>query len=172
MDDLWQIDVKKSQLLIPTSLRSELRTIIKRSIGESEKVYKFRGTKRNKSQLQYIFDRVEKDGKVAYYLNLENPIITQLQENLSDSDNRLFSTLLKQIEEHLPLESIQYDMASNNEIEIEEENEDEIYESIMLLLENQATKHSKLALLDSLRFSEVYSEKQALLARIERELND
>ena len=50
-----------------------------------------------------MFDRVEKDNKVAYYLNMENPLIKQLQENLSDSDIIIFKALLKQIEEHLPL---------------------------------------------------------------------
>ncbi|MFG5502014.1 ATP-binding protein, partial [Enterococcus faecalis] len=92
-------------------LRTQLRNVITKSIGESERVYKYRGTKRNKDNLQYVFDRVEKDNKVAYYLNIENPLIKQLQENLSDSDNNLLNILIKQIEEHLPLDSIRYDMA-------------------------------------------------------------
>ena len=173
MDDLWEIDVKKSQLIIPVSLRAQLRNIITKSIGESEKVYKHRGIKRNKDNLQYVFDRTERENKISYYLNLENPLIKQLQDNLSDSDNRLLKALLKQIEEHLPLESIQYDMAdSSREIMKNSESDDEVYEEIMLLLNNQTTKQSKLALLEKLKYLEVYSKKMALLARIERELND
>ena len=171
IDDLWEIDVKKSQLNIPTSLRTQLRNVITKSIGESERVYKYRGTKRNKDNLQYVFDRVEKDNKVAYYLNMENPLIKQLQENLSDSDIIIFKALLKQIEEHLPLDSIQYDLASNKGFEENEDTDDEIYEEIMLLLSNQTTEKSKKLLLNSLKYSEVYSKKIALLARIERELN-
>ena len=171
IDDLWEIDVKKSQLNIPTSLRTQLRNVITKSIGESERVYKYRGTKRNKDNLQYVFDRVEKDNKVAYYLNMENPLIKQLQENLSDSDITIFKALLKQIEEHLPLDSIQYDLASNKGFEENEDTDDEIYEEIMLLLSNQTTEKSKKLLLNSLKYSEVYSKKIALLARIERELN-
>lgn len=171
IDDLWEIDVKKSQLNIPTSLRTQLRNVITKSIGESERVYKYRGTKRKKDNLQYVFDRVEKDNKVAYYLNMENPLIKQLQENLSDSDIIIFKALLKQIEEHLPLDSIQYDLASNKGFEENEDTDDEIYEEIMLLLSNQTTEKSKKLLLNSLKYSEVYSKKIALLARIERELN-
>ena len=171
IDDLWEIDVKKSQLNIPTSLRTQLRNVITKSTGESERVYKYRGTKRNKDNLQYVFDRVEKDNKVAYYLNMENPLIKQLQENLSDSDIIIFKALLKQIEEHLPLDSIQYDLASNKGFEENEDTDDEIYEEIMLLLSNQTTEKSKKLLLNSLKYSEVYSKKIALLARIERELN-
>lgn len=172
IDDLWEIDVKKSQLNIPTSLRTQLRNVITKSIGESERVYKYRGTKRNKDNLQYVFDRVEKDNKVAYYLNIENPLIKQLQENLSDSDNNLLNILIKQIEEHLPLDSIRYDMASSREFEKIVDSENESYETIMALLSNQTTKKSKLSLLETLRYSEVFSEKTAVLARIEREIND
>ncbi|EIQ6111333.1 ATP-binding protein [Listeria monocytogenes] len=172
IDDLWEIDVKKSQLNIPTSLRTQLRNIITKSIGESERVYKYRGTKRNKDNLQYVFDRIEKDNKVAYYLNKDNPLIKQLQYNLSDADIELFRALLKQIEEHLPLDSIQYDLASNKEIEENEDTDDKVYEEIMLLLNNQTTEKSKKLLLNSLKFSEVYLKKTALLVRIERELND
>lgn len=173
MDDLWEIDVKKSQLIIPLSLRDQLRNIIRRSIGESERVYKHRGTKRNKDNLSYIFNRIEKEKKVAYHLNLENPLIIQLQHNLSDSDNRLLMTLLKQIEEHLPLESIQYDMADPyREIAKVDESDDEIYEEIMLLVNIQTTKQSKIDLLESLKYSEAYSERISILNRIESELND
>ncbi|OBS62503.1 ATP-binding protein [Enterococcus mundtii] len=172
IDDLWEIDVKKSQLNIPTSLRTQLRNIITKSIGESERVYKYRGTKRNKDDLQYVFDRVEKENRVAYYLNMENPLIKQLQNDLSDSNNRLLSMLIRQIEEHLPLESIRYDMASSREIEKGTISDDSSYETIMVLLDNQTTKKSKLSLLESLRYSEVFSDKLALLARIESELND
>ena len=42
----------------------------------------------------------------------------------------------------------------------------------MALLSNQTTKKSKLSLLETLRYSEVFSEKTAVLARIEREIND
>lgn len=108
-----------------------------------KRVYKYRGTKRNKDNLQYVFDRVEKDNKVAYYLNMENPLIKQLQENLSDSDIIIFKALLKQIEEHLPLDSIQYDLASNKGFEENEDTDDEIYEEIMLLLSNQTTEKVK-----------------------------
>ncbi|EMF0258531.1 ATP-binding protein [Enterococcus hirae] len=172
IDDLWEIDVKKSQLNIPTSLKAQLRNIITKSIGESERVYKYRGTKRNKDDLQYVFDRVEKENRVAYYLNMENPVIKQLQNDLSDSNNRLLSMLIRQIEEHLPLDSIRYDMASSREIEKGTISDDSSYETIMVLLDNQTTKKSKLSLLETLRYSEVFSDKLALLARIESELND
>lgn len=172
IDDLWDIDVKKSQLNIPSSLRLQLREIIRRSIGESEKVYKHRGTKRNKDNLQYVFDRIEKENKISYRINLENPIIRQLQDTLSDSDNRMLTTLLNQIENNLPLESIQYDMASNKEIEKTLQSDDEVYEEVMLIISNQSSLNSKRNLLDALKYSEVYSKNLQILKRIEEELND
>lgn len=173
MDDLWQIDVKKSQLIIPSSIREQLRNIIKKSIGESEKVYKHRGTVRNKDKsVQYIFDRLEKANEISYQINMDNPLIKQLQANLIDSDNRLLSMLIKQIETHLPFESIRYDMASNNKnIEIESSSEDEVYENIMLILSNQKSKQSKLSLLEKLQYMEDFVGQKDILKRVEEELN-
>lgn len=112
-----------------------------------------------------MFDRIEKDNKVAYYLNKDNPLIKQLQDNLSDADIVIFSALLKQIEEHLPLDSIQYDLASNKEIEENEDTDDEVYEEIMLLLNNQTTEKGKKLLLNSLKYSEVYLKKNSLIGQ-------
>ncbi len=66
---------------------------------------------------------------------------------------------------------LQNDLASNKEIKKNEDTDDEVYEEIMLLLKNQTTEKSKKVLLNSLKYSEVYSKKTALLVRIERELN-
>lgn len=172
LDDLWEIDVKKSQLNIPISLRKQLRTIIKKSIGESEKVYQYRGTKRNKDNLSYVFDRIEKENKVFYRINRNNPLLEQLENNISDTENRLLALFLKQIEDYLPIESIQYDMASKRVIDKIDSSDDLIFEEIMLLLNNQTTIESKKNLLESLKYSEVYSHKKSLLERIEDEIND
>ncbi len=42
----------------------------------------------------------------------------------------------------------------------------------MALLDTQTTKKNKLSLLETLKYSEVFSDKSALLARIEGELNN
>ncbi|MGT2958164.1 ATP-binding protein [Streptococcus bovimastitidis] len=172
MDDLWEIDVKKSQLKIPSSIREQLRSIISKSIGESERVYKHRGTIRNKDNMHYIYNRVEKDESVAYQINRENPLIQQLQNNLSDIDNRLLSVLLNQLENFLPLESIQYDMASKREINKNNIDDDKIYEELMLIIGNQNSKASKLKLIEYLKTSENYSDKISIFKRIEDNLND
>lgn len=103
---------------------------------------------------------------------MDNPLIKQLQANLIDSDNRLLSMLIKQIETHLPFESIRYDMASNNKnIEIESSSEDEVYENIMLILSNQKSKQSKLSLLEKLQYMEDFVGQKDILKRVEEELN-
>lgn len=172
MDDLWEIDVKKSQLKIPSSIREQLKSIISKSIGESERVYRYRGTIRNKDCMHYIYNRLEKDESVVYQINRENPIIQQLQNNLTDHDNRLLNLLLNQLEDFLPLESIQYDMASKREINKKNIDDDELYEEIMLIISNQKSKISKLKLIEYLKTSESYANKVNILKRIEDNLND
>lgn len=172
IDDLWEIDVKKSQLTIPISVRNQLKNIIKKSIGESEKVYKYQGTKRNKGDLQYVFNRLEKENKVRYLINIDNPLIRQLQNSISDRDKKLLFSLIKQLEDYLPIESIQYDMASKRIIDTRDEPDDIVYEEIMMLLNNQTSIESKKLLLNSLKYLEVYANKKAIFTRIEGELND
>ncbi|HEL1607704.1 TPA: ATP-binding protein [Streptococcus suis] len=172
LDDLWEIDVKKSQLKIPASIREQLKNIIVKNIGESERVYQHRGTIRNRRNLEYVFNRIEKENKISYHINLGNPLLVQLKNNLSDSNNRLLNLFIKQVEDYLPLESIQYDMGSKRELERDNTSEDTIYEEVMLLLENQSSLQSKIKLLQSLKNLEVYSANLKILNRIEEELND
>lgn len=78
-------------------------------------------------------------------------MLVQLKNNLSDSNNRLLNLFIKQVEDYLPLESIQYDMGSKREFERNDTSEDTIYEEVMLLLGNQSSLQSKIKLLQSLK---------------------
>ncbi|WP_282799013.1 ATP-binding protein [Lactococcus lactis] len=172
MDTKWQIDVKKSTLSIPLYLRNELKRIIAETVGKSIKVYQYRGKRVNSDDLIHVFNRIEKDKKISYQINNENPLIVQLQDSISDKDNRLLKNLLSQIEDNIPLESIRYDLASKNNIEINSKNDDESYEEIMDLLSNFNSAKEKKKFLKALEFHEAYREKRELLRKIEDEYDD
>lgn len=155
MDSLWNIDVKKSTLSVPPALRDEIRTIITRTVGKSERVYKHRGNLRNRDNLIHVFDRYEKEKQISYQINRKNPLILQLQHNLSDIDKRLLENLLQDVEQNIPFETIRYDMASEKEVTKALISDDEIYEQIMTLLSLQNTKDSKRRLLEALKYVEV-----------------
>lgn len=174
MDDGWKIDIKKSTLNIPTGIKDQLKAIILRTIGKSERVYKHRGHKRNNDLLINIFDRIEKNKKVFYEINQNNPILKQLFENISDQDSRLLMTFINQVSNNIPFDSIRYDMASKDrEIEkISSDTDDEIYEEIMLLMSFQSDIFSKKKILQSLKYTEAYQGKENILEKIEGELKD
>ena len=174
MDDSWEIDVKKSTLNIPMGIKNQLKEIITRAIGKSERVYKHRGYKRNNDGLIHIFDRFEKDKKVSYKINFDNPILQQLFENISDQDSRLLMSFIKQVSNNIPFDSIRYDMASKDR-EVEKVSiitDDEIYEEIITLMSFQSDIFSKQKLLENLKNTEVYQDKKTILEKIEGELND
>ncbi|GAX46706.1 ATP-binding protein [Pseudolactococcus reticulitermitis] len=174
MDDSWEIDVKKSTLNIPVGIKTQLKEIITRTIGKSERVYKHRGNKRNNDGLIHIFDRFEKDKKVSYEINQNNPILRQLFENISDQDSRLLMIFIKQVSNNIPFDSIRYDMASKDrEVEkVSSSTDDEVYEEIMTLMSFQSDIFSKQKLLQNLKNTEVYQNKKTILEKIEGELND
>lgn len=172
MDSLWNIDVKKSTLSVPPALRDEIRTIITRTVGKSERVYKHRGNLRNKDNLFHVFDRYEKENQINYQINRKNPLILQLQQSLSDVDKRLLENLLQDIEQNIPFETIRYDMASEKEVTKMSISDDESYEQIMAFLSLQITKESKKSLLEALKYSDAYQDKKAIIKRIEGELDD
>lgn len=172
MDSSWNIDVKKSTLSVPPALRDEIRTIITRTVGKSERVYKHRGSLRNRDNLFHVFDRYEKEKQISYQINRKNPLILQLQENLSDIDKRLLENLLQDVEQNIPFETIRYDMASEKEVTKTSISDDESYEQIMTLLSLQVTKENKKSLLEALKYSDAYQDKKGIIERIEGELDD
>ena len=155
-------------------IKNQLKEIITRAIGKSERVYKHRGYKRNNDGLIHIFDRFEKDKKVSYKINFDNPILQQLFENISDQDSRLLMSFIKQVSNNIPFDSIRYDMASKDR-EVEKVSiitDDEIYEEIITLMSFQSDIFSKQKLLENLKNTEVYQDKKTILEKIEGELND
>lgn len=143
-----------------------------RTIGKSVRVYKHRGNLRNKDNLLHVFDRYEKENQISYQINRKNPLIIQLQQNLSDIDKRLLENLLQDVEQNIPFETIRYDMASDKEVTKRSISDDESYEQIMALLSLQVTKESKKSLLEALKYSDAYQDKKAVIERIEEELDD
>ena len=116
----------------------------------------------------------EKDKKVSYKINFDNPILQQLFENISDQDSRLLMSFIKQVSNNIPFDSIRYDMASKDR-EVEKVSiitDDEIYEEIITLMSFQSDIFSKQKLLENLKNTEVYQDKKTILEKIEGELND
>ncbi|MDR2465681.1 MAG: ATP-binding protein [Streptococcaceae bacterium] len=173
MDDLWEVDVKKSTIRIPLSVRDELKKFIKKAVGESKRVYKKSGRARNPKELAHVFNKHESvEGEVSYFLNTELPVYQALVETFDDAQSQMFDSLLKQIQSNIPWEAMRYDLANGKTIERQLPKEEEVYEEVSLLLSLQTGKASKRHLLNTLFKIENYQGYENILERIRGEIDD
>lgn len=111
-DILWSIDVKKSHAIIPATYRNWLSSIAYECRQSASKAYRSRGAKKERIQAQTNFSPFwkgmtnGKDGKRICKLNWENEMIVSLLDEVVPSVAKRIKTLLRLIEEYLPVESI------------------------------------------------------------------
>ena len=83
LDNLWKIDVKKSQADPPETVLRELRKLIHKIAGTGRRVYTKRAARLQFRDLVPVWKREIVEGKIRYLLNAEHPL---LKEFLNDSD--------------------------------------------------------------------------------------
>ena len=158
LDSIWMLDVKKSSAKIPDVIREELRASVRDSFVRSKKTVRFPGIKEQQAENKVWIRTVNlHDGIVQYTVNRDNPIVTELFENLGKGESRLLEVLLSQIETLFPKYSILNDHTDSLKIP----NRDNAVDSEQLISELQdvltmAKQEDKVALLTRLLSSEAY----------------
>lgn len=121
-DILWSIDVKKSHAIIPATYRDWLSNIAYECRQAASKAYRCRGAKKEKLQVQFNFSPFWKgmsvcsNGKRTCKLNWENELIVSLLDELTPAESKKLKTLLRLIEEYLPIESIAVDESKDDNV--------------------------------------------------------
>jgi len=108
-DDLWQLDIKKSIIIIPQHLKDSLKSIANKVRNNAVEVFRHKGkiVQRKYPQLQFqpIWQERIKHGKRFYQINEEHPIIKELIDKIGGQTkhiNQLFSF----IEQTIPIDLI------------------------------------------------------------------
>jgi hypothetical protein len=101
MDDLWEIDVKKSRAQPPAAIREDLERIARKTRTEADNVYRSRGGKLQKSgtkNITQLWMGVLHNRRISFRLNRDHPIVQHaLQEG-----GEAVSDLLRFLEETVP----------------------------------------------------------------------
>lgn len=159
LDSIWMLDVKKSSAKIPDVIREELRASVRDSFVRSKKTVRFPGLKEQQAENKVWIRTVNMhDGTVQYMVNRDNPLVTELFENLGKGESRLLEVLLSQIETLFPKYSIMNDHTDSLKIPDREDavdNEQLISELSDILA--MAKQEDKTSLLGRLLASEAYS---------------
>lgn len=112
-DNLWRIDVRKSRVDLPSSLREQLRRVITQCAKKSSTTFTRRARMPSvdiEPVWQRIFDRDK--SRVHYVLNRKHSALSAILVDLGDADTR--SALITLIESSLPVELIKNDMSATS----------------------------------------------------------
>jgi hypothetical protein len=173
LDSIWMLDVKKSSAHIPDVIREELRASVKDSFVRSKKTVRFPGLKEQQAENPVWIRTINMHEKTALYsINRDNPLVTELFENLGRGEARLLEILLSQIETSLPKHSIWNDHTDDT-LQIPDRKdildaEQQISEITDILA--MAKPDDKTELLDRLLSTEIYGNLKGNADYIARRL--
>lgn len=173
MDHLWKIDVKKSNAAIPSIIKDQLKMIILRTIGKSEKVYRYRGRKIKTDSYEHVWNKIENRDKFQYVVNRDLPLYKALEDSLSDEQFRLLDSFINSIEDAFPYDAVYYDKAKDVQFEEKTLEIEKAYQAARASMDYlQGNRESQLIALKTLKNIDMFVKYPEVLEMIEREITD
>ena len=111
LDTEWSVDVRKSRVRLPSSVRTRLRPLVERMTDSARRPYTYRGTRQATGTGLPIWSRVSERGKIRYEINRTHPLVASIQATSNSSFD--IEPLLIAIESAIPLDSLFSDIGSN-----------------------------------------------------------
>lgn len=106
MDSKWKINVNKTEVYPPDSLKKEIKRIAKLTREEASNIYRYRGKIDRRGNLEikdYVWKRIKNRNGVSYKIDKTHPVVKSLLENL---DKKNVMKLLELVEKTIPIETI------------------------------------------------------------------
>lgn len=170
LDDIWSIDIKKSNAAIPPKIKKQLIYAVNSSISKSKKIYTQRAINVNRELgYQCVWDTLREQDKTYYKINRELPIIQKLSDSLTDSQIKLLDLVLTDIENNVP----KYDIFSQiaNDGEEKEDKYEDVKDRIKTFLEINNVRNIEMFdnVIKPLLESEPYCNYEQLYEDIKKE---
>ena len=112
LDQIWKIDVKKSNAMPPVFVRKKLRNIISKIEFSGIRVYKHKGQKLISNIKTPAWERVIKEKKIQYKINLNHPLVKKYINNLSEEQKDVIEDIFLVLENSFPQDLYFNDIAS------------------------------------------------------------
>ena len=113
LDDIWEIDIKKSKASLPHFIKKNLADIVANTVGRSERVYKYRGRNVQTDNLVHVWNPIDDRGRFKYQINTDIPIVKMIEKHLDDDGSALFGAFIKMLEDAFPYSDVYYRIAKN-----------------------------------------------------------
>lgn len=171
IDTHWKIDVKKSSAQIPSTIKDQLKQIVMRVVGKSERVYRYRGRKVSQDGFQHVWNKVENREKLQYLINRDIPVFQALQASLNDEQYKLLDGFVKSIEDNFPYSAVYYDLAKDEEFEERALESEQVYEIAKNTIDTLASgKEEQIEQLKILSSIDMFRKYPDVIKIIEEEL--
>lgn len=118
LDEIWTIDVKKSMAVPPEIILKNLRRIITPIIRAGKRKYKFRATKETSQDNLQLWVPSETRNGIIYSINPEYPVVKDIMKDVKDK--RKMQTLLRLLEQNLPVNAIHTDFHDDRKFAFED----------------------------------------------------
>lgn len=116
LDDLWDLDIKKSTAIPPEEVKQNLAVILSKISEGSKRTWTYRGKKETSDDIIHVWNRmIARDGGIYYEINQDYPMIDALISEHPDIKKQM-DILLKQISLSLPLNSLYIDLTNDEKL--------------------------------------------------------
>lgn len=105
LDDLWDIDVKKSTAKVPVGIRRDLTNIGRVTREKAADVYRHRGKVVHRAhgpKETFVWEQRVKHGKIFYRVNRDHPLVALLLKEATEYRDTI-KALLRLVEETVPV---------------------------------------------------------------------
>jgi len=158
LDDLWTLDIKKSEATPPEEVRKNLSVVIEKISEGSKRTWTYRGKKETKDNCEHVWNRmISSNGGIYYEINDQHPIIDRFLYKYPDAKKDL-ELVLSQISKGIPLNSLYLDLTNDEKIENDSENEFKDIKDLLKKILNGMDNLSKDTLIDKLILSDPFAD--------------
>ena len=119
LDALWDIDIKKSTAALPEDIKDQLRAIVVKASGRSEKVFRYRGRKATKDSLDHIWNVIDDRGKISYKINRDSPLFRKVADSVSEDGIKYLNSLIVMLEDSFPFRDVYWRYAKSQNKELD-----------------------------------------------------
>lgn len=162
LDNLWQLDIKKSRAEPPASFKAELRRVMSGVIEKGKRVYTYRGRKEGLSETVHLWDKVRERDGFRYEVNLENPLVATLLSGLATSEASRVLRLLESLADSFPAHDLFAEMAGNTPVVSADWLEESLVESIRLIRNSFEERPAVTSVVAMLAHVEPFSKAEDL----------
>ncbi len=114
LDDIWDIDIKKSRATIPDIIKDKLIKAVEDTVSASEYTHVYKGRKIVEKSFDNSWNLQETSKGVKLFIDVDRPMITKFVESLDKDQYKAFEKIIGGIESDIPYDAIYSNIAKGN----------------------------------------------------------